>query len=306
MPVRSEIVKDVTAQRIYFHPQEGRPSATPSVEIKDQYGTTITASATANVTQDTTNTTVSVAGSAGDVSLTLASISGIEYRKSYLITNSLLQKEWVRIRSVNSSTKVVEFDEPLEFDHDTAATFVATSFYRTLQASEVDTLGELYRARASYVVNGLTYVQEIPFDIVLTPIVNPLTVQFVKTRRPDIMRKESPSTLGSDLEDVRDAAWERILSGIRANGDGWRPALLKSPDDLDKWALAEFDYAAWEAGITSVLRGQWTGPEAIAHLESRVSVARNASLSSLKFMDFDDDDSRSSDEIEYRRPDFVR
>jgi hypothetical protein len=306
MSARLEIVKGASGQRIYFYPQEGRPSATPSVQIKDQYGSTVTASSTNYVTQDTVNTTVSVAGAKNATSLTLTSVSGIEFRKSYLITNSLSQREWVRIYSINSSTKVVEFDEPLEFAHDTSATFVSTMFYRTLQSGEVDSLEELYRARASYVVNGMTYVQEIPFDVVLTPLVNPLTVEYIKKRRPGIMRREPSSTRGSDLADLREAAWDEVMKGIRGHQDGWRPALLKTPDDIESWALAEFDKIAWENGISTVLRGEWSGIDAIEHLENKVSRLANKSLASLKFMDFDDDDSRSDDEIEYRRPDFVR
>jgi hypothetical protein len=306
MPARLEVIKAISGQRIYFYPQQGRPSATPSVEIKDQYGSTVTASATSNVTQDSVNTTVSVAGAKGDTSLTLASVSGIEFRKTYLITNSLLQTEWVRVYSVNSSTKVVEFDEPLEFTHDTSATFVSTMFYRTLQSGEVDSLEELYRARASYVVDSMTYVQEIPFDVVLTPLVNPLTVEYIKKRRPGVMRREPSSTRGSDLADLREAAWDEVMKGIRGHKDGWRPALLKTPDDIEQWALAEFDKLAWEAGITTVLRGEWAGIDAIEHLENKISRLANKSLVSLKFMDLSDDDSRADDEIEYQRPDFSR
>lgn len=306
MSARLEILKDVSEQRIYFYPQEGRPSTTPSVQIKDQYGSTIAASSTTYVTQDTVNTTVSVAGAKGDTSLTLASVSGIEFRKTYLMVNSLSQREWVRVYSINQSTKVVGFDEPLEFAHDTSATFVSTMFYRALQSSEVDSLEELDRARASYVVDGMTYVQEIPYDVVLTPLTNPLTVEFVKQRRPGIMRREPASTRGSDLADLRGAAWDAVMKGIRGHKDGWRPALLKTPEDIEQWALAEFDKVAWEAGISTVLRGEWAGIDAIEHLENRVSRAANSSLSSLKFMDFDDSDSRSEDEIEYQRPDFSR
>jgi hypothetical protein len=86
---RLEVVKDVAGQRVYFYPQEGRPSATPSVEIKDEAGSTITAAATTNVTQDTVNTTVSTANAIGDDSVILADVTAIAHRGSYLLTNSL-------------------------------------------------------------------------------------------------------------------------------------------------------------------------------------------------------------------------
>jgi hypothetical protein len=305
MAARLEVVKAVAGQRIYFNPQEGRPTATPSVQIKDENGNTITAAATTNVTQSTANTTVAVASVVGATTLTLTAVTGVEYRKSYLITNGLQQREWVRVVSVNSATKVVGVDEPLQFAHDTAATFQSTEFYRTLQAAEVADLKEMCRARASYAVGGLTYTQEINFDVVLTPLVDPLTVEFVKRRRPDIMPREFSQTRGSDLQDIREAAWDRVLKGIRSHGAGWRPALLRTPEDVEEWALAEFDLLAYEAGLSTIAR-KMEPIIAVQYLEDRVNRKRNHSLSTLKFMDFDENDFPSSDEVCFRRPDFRR
>lgn len=304
MSARIEVVKGVTGQRIYFQPQEGRPTSTPSVAIKDENGSTVTAASTTYVTQNTVNTTVATANAVGDTTLTLASIANIEYRKSYLITNSHLQTEWVRVVKVDSSNVQVTLDEPLEFEHDTSATFQSTEFYRTLQTAEVDSLKEMYRARASYVVGGITYTQEINFDVVLTPLVNPLTVEFVKIRRPDLMPREFSQTRGSDLQDIRDAAWDRVLKGIRANGDGWRPALLRTPEDVEEWALSEFDLMAFEAGLNTIAR-KMDPVTAINYLKQERNEKRSHSLSMLRFMDFDEDDSPSEDEIDYRRPDLV-
>jgi hypothetical protein len=211
----------------------------------------------------------------------------------------------MRVKSVNSSTKEVEFDEPLEYAHDTSATFQGCSFYYTLQSAEVDTLEEHYRARASYVVGGLTYTQEIPFDVVLTPLISPLTVEFVKQRRPDIMTSEHSQTRGSDLADFRFVAWENVKQGIRDEGDGWRPALLRSPADVERWALAEFDLLAHEGGI-DILRGEWDAQAAIEHLEERIQRRKIKSLASLSFMDFNEDDSRGEGETRPIELDFVR
>ncbi len=305
MSARLEVVKGVASQRIYFNPQQGRPSSTPTVEIKDEFGTTITAASTTSVTQNSVNTTVATANSIGDSSIVLASVTGIEYRKTYLLTNSMLQREWVRVYGVDTANKIVYFDEPLQFAHDTSATFASTEFYRTLSSSEVATLEEGWRARASYTVNSLNYVEEIIFDIVLTPLVSPLTVDFLKTRHPGIMAREHSETRGSDFQDLREQAWDKVLKGIRAHKDGWRPALLRTPEDIEEWALAEFKVLAWNAGI-KVLKGEWEAENAINHLERKATTLREASLSSLKFMDFDEDDSPSADEVDYHRPDLAR
>lgn len=304
MSARIEAIKDASSQRIYFEPQEGRPSSTPSVEIKDKYGSTITASSTSYVTQVSVNTTVATQNSVGDKSLVLASVSGIEFRKSYLITNSKLQREWVRVRSVDSSNATVEFDEALEFVHDTSATFQSTTFYRTLQTAEVDDLVEGYRARASYTVNSMTYVQEIPFDVVLTPLVNPLTVEFLKVRRKNIMGREHASTRGTDYLDLREAAWDKVLKGIRAHDAGWRPALLKSPEDVEEWALAEFDLLLHKSGVQQMKN---VDPiQAAESLKDEIKTAKTNSLGNLQYMDLSDDDSLGTDEERPKRPDFVR
>ena len=302
-----EVIKGVSGQKIYFQ-LEGRPSATPTVEIKDENGNTITAAASTNVTQNTVNTTVSSAGSVGDKSLTLASVTGIEFRKTYLVTNSALQKEWVRVLGVNSSTKAVTLDEKLEFAHDTSATFVSTEFYYTLQSGDVDTLEEMWRARASATVGGETVIDEVRFDVVLTPIHSPLTVEFVKKRRPDIMRQEHDSTLGTDYADLREAAWDNILSAIRVHCAGMheegRPALIRTPEDLDSWALAELD-ALLSDNKVDILG--WDDRQAESEeLKNRRNAARQHTLSSIRWMDFDQGDSRQDDEVQPRRADLVR
>lgn len=312
MSARQELTKGVTGQKIWFYPQEGRPSATPTVEIFGSGGSSSSLVAAANtyVTQSTCNTALSVAASAGAKSITLAATTGIEWRKTYLITNALGQMEWVRPMSINTSTKVVTLDEPLEFAHAiTTTTFQGTSFYYTAQTAVVADLGELYRARAVYTAGGQQYKSEVAFDVVLVPLVNPLTVEFLQKRRPGIMSMEGSSTRGSDFADAREVAWDRVMKAIRKAGTEphqWRPALLKTADDVEEWASAELDLQLWNQGV-DVLTGDWDPERAQIHLEDRCRAERDKALSSLQWMDNDDDDGRADDEIRPSRgPDFVR
>jgi len=311
MAPRLEVVKGVSSQRVHFYPQEGRPSSTPTVEIKDESGNTHRAAADTYVTQGTANTTVSSASSVGDESLTLTAVTGITVRReAYLVTNSNGNKEWVRVTAVDSTNKVAYVDEPLEYAHDTSATFQDCSFYYTLQTTDVDTLEQMWRARASYTVDSLTYTQEVPFDVVLTPLVNPLTVGFIKKWRPNVTGQEFAATRGTDFDDLREAAWDKIKYAIRrhctgrALGENWRPALLRTPDDVEEWALAEFDLLSQRNGI-AILAG--VDPErALEMLGEERDGLRHASLSSLHFLDIDEDDARDDDEAAPSRPDFVR
>ncbi len=305
MTIRAELVQEVSDQVIWFYPQEGRPSAKPTVELKNKYGSTDLAAANTYVTQGTVNTTSNGATTKKATTMILDSVTGIEFRKSYLITNALSQTEWVRIKSINASTKVVEFDEPLEYAHADEATFQDTGFYYTFQDAQVASLLDANRARAVYTAGGVSYTVEQNYDVVLTKIPNPLTVEFIKKRRTGIMKREHSQTLGSDLEDYREVAFESVKKGIRNHDSGWRPALVKTPEQLSDWALAEFDLLAHANGI-KILKDDWDPQQAIEHLENERNKQRNFTLNNLEFMDLNDDDGKSTDEETPRRPDFVR
>lgn len=304
-----DVIKAVAGQKVWIYPDEGRPTTTPTVTIKDENGNTITAAATTHVTQDAVDTTPSSAGAVGDIELTLTTVAGIEWRRSYLLTNSLSQREWVRVRAINADTKVVTLDEKLEYAHDTAATFQGCGFYRTLQTAEVASLAEMQRVHASYVVGGVTYNREVNYDVVLTPIHSPLTVEFLKKRRPDIMGQEHAQTLGTDFADLREAAWDKILSAIRTHQYDppyrWRPSLIRTPSDLDNWAMAELDFLLWDNGV-DVLHGDWDPQAAAEELRDRIRAAKAHSLSSVRWIDYDEDDSESDEERQRQRPDCTR
>jgi hypothetical protein len=285
---RLDVVKGVSGQRVWFYPQEGRPTATPTVLIKDEYGTTVTAESTTNVTLDTVSTTLSASAAIGDVTVTLTATTDIEVGVSYLLTSTLGEKEWVRVRSVNSSTKVVTLDESLRCAYAATSTFVSTRFYRTLSTAEVASLAELYRARAVYAVSGFTYILEIPFDVVLTPLPNLLTVELVKKHRPDVMELEHSETRGTDYQDLRESAWNNVREGIREHASGWRPALVRTPEGLEKWGLAELDLLLQMNGV-EVLR-KWDPERAILHLETRITLAKEKALAGLAFLDKNEND----------------
>jgi hypothetical protein len=303
MTVRAEVLKGGTAEVVWFHPQEGRPSATPSVAVKDTAGSTVTAAATTSVTQDTVNTTLSAGSSRGDRTVTLTAVTGLVSGRTYLITTTTHRPVWVTVLEWVDSTKVVTLRDYLPCDVASASTFAGTGFYRTLSSTEVASLAEVMRARATYVVGGVTYTMEVPFDVVLTPLRNPLTVDLLRVRHPDIMPQEHSETAGSAFANLRDAAFDEVMKGIRRHG--WRPALLRTPDDIEGWALAEFRLLAWDAGI-EVLKGDWDPERALAELDRRRESARSTALSSLSFYDSNEDDSKADEDERPLRMDLVR
>ncbi len=296
---RLDIIKDVASQRVYFYPPEGRPSTTPSVEIKDRTGTVITAAATTYVTEDAVNTTLSANAALGAKSVTLTSVADLEIDVEYLLTSTLSEVERVTVTSINTSSKAVGLADKLEHAFASTSTFVGTRFYRTLQTAEVDELAELYRARASYAVGGLNYIIETPFDVVLTPLSNLLTEKYVMSAKPGLRRQEHPETIGSAFASIRQNAWDEVRKGVRAEGEGdetrWRPALVRTGDDLDLWGLAVLDRLLHEAGV-SVLPGDWGGAEALSTLEGRVARAKQRSIRGIRWLDLNEDDSFEQDE----------
>ena len=297
---RQDFARDITAP-LYFYPQEGRASATPSVEIKDQYGVTVTSDAITNVTLDPVNTTLSAAAAPGEQTMTLTSVTDIDVGVEYLVTNILGQEERVHVTGVDSSGLVVHLRDDIEhvYTGSGSDTFVGTRFYRDLQSDEVDELVELYRARATYTVDGQEYTLTVNFDVVLTPLPNLLTAALLKSKRISIAAQEHPATRGSCYADLRESAWDVVRKKIRALGTGddhrWRPALIQTGDNLELWALAEFDLLAHENGVR-VLRGEWSGPEALEKLEGRIETAKAHAVAALDWIDLDENDAREDEE----------
>jgi hypothetical protein len=300
---RLDIIKAVDDQIVIFSPPEGRPDATPEVELKTIGGSIITAASTTDVEIDPCDVEVAMPAAPGATSLELDDVSDVVVGREYLATNALGQRERLTVIGVDVLTDIVYLDEPIEYAYDALDPFVGTMFWRELQSDEVAELAELNRARAVYEVGGLTHVLEVPFDIVLTPLPNVLTVALLKLYRPGLTAQEHAETRGSDFGGLREAAWDRVRKGIRRAG--YRPALLRTPDDVEEWALAELDLLLEENGVR-VLRGDWPPTEALKELRERRNIAKAACLATLQFMDLDESDSRGAGEECPGRLAFIR
>lgn len=300
--MRAEVVKALAGQDLLFFAEEGRPSATPTVAILDEGGSTISSAATTNVTLDSVTTTVAATTSAGASSFTVASATGIVVGRTYELKSAGGQLQWVRVRSVSGTT--VTPDSPLEFAHTTASTLKGTYFSYALQTTDVSTLRERMQAVATYVVDGETYVRRILFDVCLYVLTNPLTRERLTQSSPDIGIAEWAEQRGSAFERQRTAAWEAVCVALRQKGK--RPALVVDVEDLVPWALAELGLILQRGGV-KVIRD--IDPiAALEDLKQQREQARDAALSGLSWYDATEDASADEDE-EIGRPralDFVR
>jgi hypothetical protein len=299
---RPEFVKDLASQRLNFTAQEGRPSTTPTVGVKDNAGTELSAPATTNVTIKTTDTTITASALAGAQSVTVDATTGLELGATYRLVNALNQVEWVTVKGWSDSTKIVELKSELEFNFNVDrggsdyGDFESTEFYYELQSAEYDTLRELNVATASYAVAGTNYQVRRTFDVVLSPLDNPLTVAAIYQRWPDIARQEHDETRGEDFLDARIDAWSTIKRRIRqqtveteerwSKRKKWRPAMIVDVSDFFEAAMAQLKLNLHLRGI-SVDRDKPTREQLEKDRDDELSIA----LNTISWLDVEEDES---------------
>jgi hypothetical protein len=301
--IRLEFVKDGTSQKLWFA-AKGRPSATPSVGIKDSGGSIIVASGTTNVTLDPVSTTLSAQPSVGDKTISLTSVADLRINAEYRLTNSDTgEYEDVQIRSLANPVKLAA---PLEKAYSSTATnntFASREFYYTLQAADVDTLDELFVATATYAVTGeVTQPLLQTFDVVLHPLQNPLGAASVRKWHPDLTEQEWEEQRGDDYAEQRVASFDKVLRRIRRHG--FRPAAIVTSEDIFDWVLAEFRLACERGGIR-VMR-DIDKLEALRILKEEADAEGAEALRSIKFLDDDESEAIGEEEEEPVRMDLMR
>lgn len=302
---RLEFIEDQASQRLYFFAEEGRPSATPTVEIKDSGGTVLTAAATTYVTLDSVDTTISGSAAVGAESVTVAAATGITAGKRYLLTNKIGQTEWVEVESVASTT--VTLTAPLQHAYTTLSTtygdFESTEWYYTLQSTDYASLAEMHQAKTVYTAGGLSRTQRVVFDIVKVPLVNALTADELFARWPDIWRQEGAEHRGSTFKRQRETAWRIVKHRIRQHGNAagqWRPAMVFDRADLMEFAFAVLKRELHLSGV-EVDKDQPTREMLDAEVDREQALAFAAIT-----MDLDEDEAQGEHEIPRHELDFIR
>lgn len=152
------------AGKLLFRFPEGRPTAaTLSIVQKDGSALTTAVTDTNIITyiaDPNISTTLSVAASRYDETITLTAVSGAGVtfypEESYIIDGGTAYAEWVRVKAINTSTKVVTLYEPLERDHANAAAFQSTTLYYTVTTGNNDEVMSSVKATVTYTMAGVT------------------------------------------------------------------------------------------------------------------------------------------------------
>lgn len=225
--MRQQLQVDVGGTVRFTPPTMDRPSS-PTVSIVDVGGTELEAPA---ASVDSVNTTLSAEAAAAAESITLTSVTGLVARRHYVLAGADGEREWVRVRSINSATKVVTLYEPLVSDYPVGAAFYGTELSAPVAAESAATLAEGYEARWTYTAGGEEHTGTTRWDVVHTAWPAQITTtQALRSYAGQLVGRDLQRPGNADFEDVLDHAFERVLEDIRARGRD--PSRFRS---IDAW-----------------------------------------------------------------------
>lgn len=307
---RLEVVQTTTTGRVYFRAPQGRPSATPTVAIQTEAAAVLSAAATTNVTLLGPATTLSASAAVGVKQITLTAVTDVLAERWLKLTNSLGQSDNIKVRGFTSAG-VVDLEAPLEFAYtvDRGSSDYgdceSLDFYYELQTADVADLAERNVAIAVYTVGGLSYSQRVLFDVVLYPLPNPLTVDKLYQRWPDIAGIEPHEQTGSDYKPQRDLAWDRIKRNIRRltydTGERyekrrrWRPAMIVDVSELFEAGMAQLKVHLAEIGVDVHRSPDGLTEAVLAQIQNAADHAWFNDSRSISWLDISQDESRADE-----------
>ncbi len=188
-----------------------RADATPTFVVRGPSGGIVQTSSA--VTLDTVNTTLSGAASAGAVTVSVASATGITRGRKYLLTgNENAGGERVTVKSVSGTT--VTLVRPTRIAHLTAATFQSTRMTCAIAAASVGSIARHYRLEITYAVATATApVAVFPFDVVRIAPTSTLTADDIADLDPIFAKRIAA---GVWVPSLIERAWEMLCRRVAA------------------------------------------------------------------------------------------
>ena len=186
-----------------------RPSGTPVATVYGPNGETIEASAT--VTVDSANTTISADATLGSQSLSLTSASGVVVGKKYLVGGEEAGSgEEVTIKSISGLTAYLV--RPLILSRLSGVSFASSRI--TVAASAIATCGRGYRIEVSWSdASGAREPLTYGLDVTRYSPVSGLTIELVRDVDP-AFTKRLPSAVWWPA--LLAQSWERVLTRLAA------------------------------------------------------------------------------------------
>lgn len=210
-----QLAKDVGGALRFTPPTMSRPSS-PTVAIVDPSGVELD---TPTATADAVNTTLSAAAAVAATTVTLTSVTGVTARNHYVLAGSDGEREWVRVRSVNTSTRVVTLYEPLANDYASGASFYGTTLSCTVDADYAADIDEGYEARWSWTADGESQTGITRYDVVRTAWPQTLTtLRELVSYAGGILGRDLQRGGDADWDDLLEHATDRVLQDVRGRG----------------------------------------------------------------------------------------
>lgn len=261
--------------------QLGRPSSA-TVTVYHPDGTELAASEAATI--DPCNTTLTASASAGATSISVASATGIEVGRYYVLKNGSDQTEWVRVIAINSLDLTLATD--IGYSYETSDTFVGTRLTEVVSAANSATLGEGYSATWVYTTDGEDYRVNTFFDIVLSRWADVIVTPYeFRLRAGDMALAEFEALEAEGLDFADDILHATRLIRQECASRGFRPALFRSPGETFKESICQRVLLTWSERGSNVPSIWQDDPQ--GWIELRREIYEQALNSDLNTANFD-------------------
>ena len=234
---------------LVFDPPQARHPSSATAAVYDPSGAVHIASPP-TVSIDTVNAALSHGEAAGQTTVRLDSVTGIEVGRYYSVTSEDGPVHWVRVASVDVSTLTVTIFEPLTRHFVAGDAFEGNRLEVDIGAAYATPLDEGYELRLTYTIDGATYYANVTYDVVRSPWPSVILA-------PHQFRQLIPNLSGAWLErteadglqfaDEIENATERVREDIIDRG--YRPDLFRSFDSFRRVVALRVCYQWAEDGI---------------------------------------------------------
>ena len=196
------------------HRTEAVPSNAVNITLLDEHGTELLASTAA--TKGAFSTTLSVAASVGDRSVTLTAVTSLTEGEPIVIEDAEGRSELAEVEGIDTSGKVAHLRDPLSRDYAPGSTAVSAHIYYDADISVTTTFLKATHYQAIWECSDWAMPRATMFRIVDITTDNPITFEDVRKWIPDVGSQRDDDD-DPQLTDQRDAAWDLIRGKLKAS-----------------------------------------------------------------------------------------
>ena len=276
---KQQLLRD-RAGTLHYDVLVGRPTAA-TVTIKRPGGSDLpTAVDEATATIDTVNTTITDSDATAD-SITVASATGIEVGRTYLIRTAKGETSSPEVVGVDGTT--VYLDDLPAFDLTSGDEFLGTRISYPLDATQTVTANLNYRASWIYTVNGSETLEHTAFDIVRSIPRNYATDGGFR-RHAGALATEFELSVGESWGRPIEEGFNHVIRDVYAR-DG-------APNAIIDWS--QFETVVYDAVLLRLAQQSHVPParsnDPAAYVEERAAIYAQALAGAMMSVSWYDED----------------